>query len=158
MSQNNDATFQLKARRKQLKILVFGGGAVAAAQSFPDKWIKPVMSTAITPAHAQTTGPCDIFLGEVCFENENAIIDVLGTVPPGQIEAEINYASSNRTIASATPESVVFAPDGEVEFEANVDFIDPQDGANLEIEFVFESSRNIPNCNFETTLEEDCTD
>ena len=41
---------QSEARRKHLKNLVFGGSAVAAAQMLPDKWTKPVLSTAIMPA------------------------------------------------------------------------------------------------------------
>ncbi len=44
------------ARRKVLKKLLVGGGAaVAASQTLPTKWTKPVVDSVILPAHAQTT-------------------------------------------------------------------------------------------------------
>ncbi len=47
---------QPTARRKALKKLLVGSGAaVAASQTLPAKWTKPVVDSVILPAHAQTT-------------------------------------------------------------------------------------------------------
>ncbi len=47
---------QPTARRKALKKLLVGSGAaVAASQTLPTKWTKPVVDSVILPAHAQTT-------------------------------------------------------------------------------------------------------
>jgi len=54
-----------QSRRRTLKTL--GIGAIAGSQSLPEQWMKPVVSSIIMPAHAQTTpaaGPaveCRIF-------------------------------------------------------------------------------------------------
>ena len=41
-----------RARRKILKTVAVGGGALASATTLPDKWTKPVLNSAILPAHA----------------------------------------------------------------------------------------------------------
>lgn len=46
-----------RARRRLLKALAAGGGAVAATQVVPARWVKPVVDTVVVPAHAQATGP-----------------------------------------------------------------------------------------------------
>lgn len=42
-------------RRKLLKSLAAGSGAVIAGKSLPESWIKPVIDTVMLPAHAVTT-------------------------------------------------------------------------------------------------------
>ncbi len=44
-------------RRKLLKSILAGSGAVIADKSLPDKWTRPVVSAVVLPAHAQTTRP-----------------------------------------------------------------------------------------------------
>lgn len=46
-----------KARRKLLKTIMSGGGAIVAAKSLPENWTKPVVDSVMLPAHAQTS-PC----------------------------------------------------------------------------------------------------
>ena len=42
-------------RRKLLKSIAAGGGAIVAGKSLPDKWTAPVVDTVLLPAHAQTS-------------------------------------------------------------------------------------------------------
>ena len=43
------------SRRKLLKSLAAGSGAVAAGTQLPSEWIRPAITTVILPAHAETT-------------------------------------------------------------------------------------------------------
>ncbi|MCI5126472.1 MAG: hypothetical protein D3925_18840, partial [Candidatus Electrothrix sp. AR5] len=45
-----------QARRKTIKKLVIGAGALAGYSMLPEKWTKPVVEQIILPAHAQTSG------------------------------------------------------------------------------------------------------
>jgi len=45
-----------QARRKTIKKLVVGAGALAGYSMLPEKWTKPVVEQIILPAHAQTSG------------------------------------------------------------------------------------------------------
>ena len=42
-------------RRKLLKSIAAGSGAIVAGKSLPDSWSKPVVDSVILPAHAQTS-------------------------------------------------------------------------------------------------------
>jgi len=44
------------SRRKLLKSIAAGSGAVVAGKSLPESWSKPVIDTVMLPAHAATTG------------------------------------------------------------------------------------------------------
>lgn len=43
------------SRRKLLKSIVAGSGAIVAEKSLPESWSKPVVDSVILPAHAQTS-------------------------------------------------------------------------------------------------------
>ncbi len=43
------------SRRKLLKSLTLGGGAITTMSQLPSTWSKPVVDSVILPAHAQTT-------------------------------------------------------------------------------------------------------
>ncbi len=43
------------SRRKLLKSIATGSGAVVAGKSLPESWIKPVIDTVLLPAHAQAS-------------------------------------------------------------------------------------------------------
>ena len=48
-----------KSRRKLLKSIAAGSGAVIAGKSLPESWSKPVVDSVMLPAHAQTSpSPC----------------------------------------------------------------------------------------------------
>ena len=44
-----------KSRRKLLKSIAAGSGAVIAGKSLPESWVKPVVDSVMLPAHAQTS-------------------------------------------------------------------------------------------------------
>ena len=44
-----------KARRKLLKSIAAGSGAVVAGKSLPESWTRPVVDGVMLPAHAQTS-------------------------------------------------------------------------------------------------------
>lgn len=60
MSDQNDK--QRKSKRKTLKAILGGTGAVAGASALPDKWGKPIISSVILPAHAQGTPAEECFI------------------------------------------------------------------------------------------------
>ena len=44
------------SRRKLLKSIAAGSGAIVAGKSLPESWSKPVVDSVMLPAHAQTSG------------------------------------------------------------------------------------------------------
>jgi hypothetical protein len=45
----------IENRRKLLKSIVAGSGAIVAGKSLPEKWSRPVVDSVMLPAHAQTS-------------------------------------------------------------------------------------------------------
>ena len=68
-----------KSRRKLLKSIAAGSGAVIAGKSLPESWSRPVVDSVLLPAHAVTS--CAI-TGLYCNLNNDLFIEVLadGTV------------------------------------------------------------------------------
>lgn len=53
-----DKNKAIENRRKLLKSVAAGGGAIIAGKTLPDTWTKPAVDSIILPAHAQTSnGP-----------------------------------------------------------------------------------------------------
>ena len=48
-----------QSRRKLLKSIAAGSGAVVAGKSLPESWSKPVIDTVVLPSHASTTDDTD---------------------------------------------------------------------------------------------------
>lgn len=47
-------------RRDMLKVMLAGGGGIAASAFLPGKWLKPFVTTGVLPVHAATSAPyCD---------------------------------------------------------------------------------------------------
>ena len=44
-----------KSRRKLLKSIAAGSGAIVAGKSLPESWSRPVVDSVMLPAHAQTS-------------------------------------------------------------------------------------------------------
>jgi Mg-chelatase subunit ChlD len=55
MEHKNDITSHQMGRRKLLKALAAGGGAIAVTAIVPGKWAKPVIEAGLLPAHAQAS-------------------------------------------------------------------------------------------------------
>jgi hypothetical protein len=62
------------ARRRLLKSLALGGGALAATGSLPDRWQRPAIDGVLLPAHAQATG---------AFAGSAQGVEGFGSVGPG---------------------------------------------------------------------------
>ena len=98
------------SRRKLLKSIAAGSGAIVAGKSLPENWIKPVVDSLVFPAHANTSsepppppeGLTGIFLttetimvstaeGQfplavaVCSDIVNNVATVNGIVGPAQV-------------------------------------------------------------------------
>ena len=63
------------SRRKLLKSIAAGSGAVVAGKSLPESWSKPFVDSVVLPAHATTT-------------------DATETVPSGEWEGVLNFAGA----------------------------------------------------------------
>jgi hypothetical protein len=105
-----------KSRRKLLKSIAAGSGAIVAGKSLPESWTKPVVDSVILPVHAETSPP----VGEATTYSESLTqnttfnaaggpltfnFDVTGFTPtgPGTISVEVfgdfgNYAAENVTV------------------------------------------------------------
>jgi len=60
-----------RSRRKVLKSLAAGGGAIAAGKSLPEQWARPVVDSVLLPGHAQTSGPFSYHYTENRFDFTN---------------------------------------------------------------------------------------
>ena len=87
----------LNARRKILKSVAVGGGALAAGKSLPGEWTKPVLSSVMIPAHAQTS---EIVLG--VFNATGVGI----TMRHNSQKSGIQYALLDALISPATAQAV----------------------------------------------------
>lgn len=52
---SNKVTRSAQSRRKVLKSIAVGGGAVVTGKSLPNDWSKPVVESVLLPAHAETS-------------------------------------------------------------------------------------------------------
>ncbi len=77
-----------EGRRKLLKTLAVGGGAVAAAKTLPEKWTKPLIDQVDVPLHAQASGPSFVLgfftptSGQVVWQGTASVPFVVTTTPP----------------------------------------------------------------------------
>jgi len=70
-------------RRKLLKSITFGSGALVAGKSLPENWTKPVVNSVLLPTHAQTTDtgsltaftPLDYFGEDLPRNRPSAMLD-----------------------------------------------------------------------------------
>lgn len=49
-----------ESRRKLLKSVAAGSGAIVAGKSLPESWSRPVVDSVMLPAHAQTSPPSSL--------------------------------------------------------------------------------------------------
>ena len=62
-----------KSRRKLLKSIALGGGAIAVGKTLPQSWTRPVVESVMLPAHAQASVPSVLSFSGTIFEPNGAI-------------------------------------------------------------------------------------
>ena len=77
-----------ESRRKLLKSIAAGSGAIVAGKSLPESWKRPVVDSVMLPAHAQTSPPSPTFS---CSVVGQATINVSG----GEVAGPIEYVVTN---------------------------------------------------------------
>ena len=81
-----------ESRRKLLKSIAAGRGAIVAGKSLPENWTKPVVDSVLLPAHAQTSG-CTITM---------VVLDAAGAlVPSGSLIDDGNLYTFTGTVTPA---------------------------------------------------------
>lgn len=53
--ESKQAAKSIENRRKAVRAIVLGGGAVTGAKSLPSEWSAPLVNSVVLPAHAETT-------------------------------------------------------------------------------------------------------
>ena len=97
-----------KSRRKLLKSIAAGSGAIVAGKSLPDSWSRPAVDSVLLPAHAMTSltessGPADIQFGGLAtgslFANaaDSLVPEAQASVPPiGVTQVCVTQTSATR--------------------------------------------------------------
>ncbi len=108
------------SRRKLLKSIAAGSGAVVAGKSLPESWSKPVINSIVLPAHAELTdgsdsgapevttteAPC-IIEGTYCWFDEEFTVD-------GKFDARVTFTvgSDGSVLIHRTNERNAYTWDG----------------------------------------------
>lgn len=80
---NQEITRSKQSRRKALKSMVAGSGAVIAGKSLPEEWAKPMVDSVLLPAHAQTSPPSPPSLACSVSGNVQGTFTVSDTITNG---------------------------------------------------------------------------
>ena len=81
-------------RRKLLKSVAAGGGAIIAGKAIPESWVKPAVDSVVLPAHAQTSrGP---FSGTqmASLDSDSLMARATDSLVPQAHAADLNYEVS----------------------------------------------------------------
>ena len=89
-----------EGRRRLLKALAVGGGAVVVGNSLPASWTKPVIESVVLPAHAQASGGAaltdeDFFTAvALWFSDEGTATSTYGHISTWDVSAVTNMSSA----------------------------------------------------------------
>ena len=97
-----------KSRRKLLKSLAAGSSAIVVSKSLPGSWSKPVVDSVILPAHAQTTGCCDI-AGTYCWSDQYSSLEITVNADGSIMAAYTRNQPDQDPVSNNTPSSVTCA-------------------------------------------------
>lgn len=80
------------SRRKLLKSIAAGSGAIVAGKSLPESWSRPIVDSVMLPAHARTSDPTIYYSGTVqrgaSIESDgNSLLAMLGNSLLPNVEA-----------------------------------------------------------------------
>ena len=92
----------IESRRKLLKSIAAGGGAVFAGKTLPENWSKPVVDGVMLPVHAQTTS-CDLdsIPGRTVVCSQTAVQAIYYTIRSS--ESPCGFDISEFTSVPSTP-------------------------------------------------------
>jgi hypothetical protein len=86
-----DKNKTVENRRKLLKSVAAGGGAIIAGKTLPKEWSRPVVDSVILPAHAATSlGPFSGSAGSVMLDSDSMLAQAMDAVIP-QAHAQYEY-------------------------------------------------------------------
>lgn len=94
-----------QSRRKLLKSIAAGSGAVIAGKSLPESWSKPVVDSVMLPVHAQTSpSPCTpcLVAATYCAGGGNGSIEVAVAVD-GTVSVTYNAFDSSPQTDNVDP-------------------------------------------------------
>jgi hypothetical protein len=105
-----------KSRRKLLKSIAAGSGAIVAGKSLPESWSRPVVDSVMLPAHAQTSIVVGSYFNEELFgvvpdsgllqEQNNMFAEVINYFIPNVNAGILPPISSSTACATATADNV----------------------------------------------------
>ena len=101
------------SRRKAVKTLIAGAGALAAYNTFPTNWSKPLIEVVFLPAHAATSGPslhdpsdlndpCELTWVSGYQDSNTVVIEVNGYVTPRTGDLPTTIVATGNPDATAT--------------------------------------------------------
>lgn len=79
-----------ESRRKLLKSIAAGGGAIVAGKNLPESWSRPVLDAVVIPAHAQTSPPGVTGITDLRLTSTTLTIDG----PSVSYEIDLNNATA----------------------------------------------------------------
>ena len=86
-----DSKKNTENRRKLLKSVAAGGGAIIAGRTLPEKWSKPAVDAVLLPAHAQTSnGPYSGSVSQASIGSDSTFARALDSLVP-QAHAAYGY-------------------------------------------------------------------
>ena len=91
-----------ESRRKLLKSIAAGGGAIVAGKSLPENWKKPVVDSVLLPAHAQTSPAPTTTAAPTSCTIAMVVFDAAGApVPSGSLIDDLNLYTFTGTVTPA---------------------------------------------------------
>lgn len=93
-----------QSRRKVLKSIALGGGAVVATKTLPESWLKPVVKSVLLPAHAQTSACASgITASSLQINNQFARFVVIVDVNSGALVASCGGEGGTAMACNLSP-------------------------------------------------------
>ena len=137
------------SRRQALKTIAAMTGAVTVTQ-LPSKWVSPVLTTGVLPAHAQTSPPINVVISNLQAEPLNANRPQGVTTFPVQFSFDYTDTSGTLTTGSTLTAQFSSVPAGilPTEFITPTDYEVGGDGSNgtlfFMVDFSLEQLKGFP--------------
>lgn len=103
MTDKNDNSTE-QARRRLLKTIAAAGGVITAGKMLPDNWKRPIVDTALLPAHAQTS---------TCTESCNLTVSIQWSYTGIDLDLLLETPGGTRIDIKATQQSQCMQHDGD---------------------------------------------